>query len=378
MGSKEMPITRFYLMLFLSLIFLFGCVRTNILDEVGLTSLIGYDIGQEEKIAVTGVIREINPDFKSKVQVITTENNTLSGNKIKTNRKLSEQVSFGQTRVITFGEDLAREGLDYFIHTNLENPDMNDNLYMAVIEGKVADLLEYKYKDIEDIGQHIFRLIEQNNKQKFITTTNLHIIADDYYSSGKEMAMPILKRDGDLVEFSAIAIFKGGKMVSTLQPKDNFFVNVIRENFNMGVYETVLQGDGNLNNRNSSLNEMRLTFDTIKSKRKIKLVDASKPEFDLNISMKSRVLEVSPDINFWKQESVAALEKDIEKRLKNEISRVIGQTQEVESDIFGFGEKYRSTVRHSKLTKEKWQKKYKNMKVNVNIDFTILRNGVFE
>ncbi|MFS0817054.1 Ger(x)C family spore germination protein [Lysinibacillus sp. 1P01SD] len=373
-----MPIARFYLMLFLSLIFLIGCVRTNILDKVGVTSLIGYDIGQEEKIAVTGVIREINPDFKSKVQVFTTENNTLLGNKIKTNRELSEQVSFGQTRVITFGEDLAREGLDYFIHSNLENPNINNNLYMAVIEGKAADLLENEYKDIEDIGQHIFRLIEQNNKQKFTTTTTLHIIADDYYSNGKEMSMPILKRDGDLVEFSAIGIFKGGKMVSTLPAKDNFFVNVIRENFNMGVYETVLQGDGNLNNRNSSLNEMRLTFDTIKSKREIKLVDASKPEFDLNISMKSRVLEVSPDINFWQRESVAALEKDIEKKLKNEISRVIGHTQEVESDIFGFGEKYRSTVRHSKLTKEKWQKKYKIMKVNVNIDFTILRNGVFE
>lgn len=66
------------------------------------------------------------------------------------------------------------------------------------------------------------------------------------------------------------------------------------------------------------------------------------------------------------------------KKLTKEIERVIAHSQEVESDIFGFGEKYRSSVRHSKLTKEKWHKMYKDMKVNVNVKFVILRDGVFE
>lgn len=41
---------------------------------------------------------------------------------------------------------------------------------------------------------------------------------------------------------------------------------------------------------------------------------------------------------------MTALEKDIEKKLKNEISRVIDRIQELESDIFGFWGKYRRTV----------------------------------
>ena len=72
------------------------------------------------------------------------------------------------------------------------------------------------------------------------------------------------------------------------------------------------------------------------------------------------------------------MEKAIEKKLSKEVRRVIAHSQEVESDIFGFGEKYRSEVRHAKLTKEKWHKIYKDMKVNVNVDFIILRDGVFE
>lgn len=64
--------------------------------------------------------------------------------------------------------------------------------------------------------------------------------------------------------------------------------------------------------------------------------------------------------------------------MSKEIARVIAHSQKVESDIFGFGEKYRSVVRHTDLTKDKWHEMYKDMKVNVNVDFVILRDGVFE
>ncbi|WP_342434065.1 Ger(x)C family spore germination C-terminal domain-containing protein [Neobacillus sp. FSL H8-0543] len=42
----------------------------------------------------------------------------------------------------------------------------------------------------------------------------------------------------------------------------------------------------------------------------------------------------------------------------------------------GLGEVYRASVRHSKLTKEKWHKMYKNAKVNVNVDFKMMRSGI--
>ena len=53
-------------------------------------------------------------------------------------------------------------------------------------------------------------------------------------------------------------------------------------------------------------------------------------------------------------------------------------SQEIDSDIFGFGEYYKSSVRHAKLTEEKWHALYKDMKVNVDINVTLLRDGIFE
>ena len=356
-----------------------GCVETNILDRVGLTTLVGYDVGTEEKISTTAVIREVNPEFQSNVEIVTTENETSKGSRMKTNRKLSKKITVGQMRVILFSEELAKDNLHYYIDTHLENASVSNALYMAVVEGDTAPLLEYQYENIDDIGQHIFRLIEQNIKQEYMISATLHEIAHDYYSVGKDFAMPVLKRDEEFVEMSGIALFKGGKMVGTLPVKDSFYVKLIRDNFKAGLFETILKEedlpDGILKN---SPEQIPVAFDAIHSDRELKLVDAATPEFDLHLKLKARLLEIYPDVNLGDPKIVEKLEKAVNKNLSKEISRIIAQCQEVESDIFGFGEKYRSSVRNSKLTKEKWHKLYKDMKVNVSVDFVLLRDGVFE
>ncbi|MFJ5766537.1 Ger(x)C family spore germination protein [Lysinibacillus sp. NPDC093210] len=369
---------RHIIILLLLFIFLYGCAETNILDQVGLTTLVGYDVGKEEKIATTAVIREVNPEFQSKVEVLTTEDTTSKGSRMKSNRKLAKKIMVGQMRVILFGEEVAKDDIHYYINTNLENASVSNGLYMAVVEGETAPLLKYEYKNIDDIGQHIYKLLEQNIKQEYMISPTLHEIAHDYYTTGKDIAMPILKRDKELVELSGVALFKEGKMVSKLSAKDSFYIKVVRDTFKVGIFETTLQEDDVTPTLLKKAEKIPVAFDAIQSKRDIKLVNASKTEFDLNIKMKARVLEIHKEINLGNPKQVAELEKAISKKLSKEISRVIAQSQEVQSDVFGFGEKYRSTVRNSNLTKEKWHEMYKDIKVNVKVDFVIVRNGVFE
>ena len=89
-------------------------------------------------------------------------------------------------------------------------------------------------------------------------------------------------------------------------------------------------------------------------------------------------MELRSDIDVGNPKIVDELEKGISNNLKREISRVISIGQKYESDVFGFGESYRSSVRNSKLTNEKWHELFKTMKVNVKVDFKLVRNGVFE
>lgn len=367
-----------FILLFLS-ISLTGCAEQNILDRVGLTTLIGYDLGSDEKMSTTVVIREVNPEFQSNVAVITTENETSKGNRIKINRKLAKKIMAGQMRVVLFGEELAKDDIHPYLDTLLESASISNSLYMAVVEGQTTPLIDYDYKDIEDVGQHISRLLEQNFEQEYMISSTLHEIAHDYYSVGKDIAMPILKKEQELIELSGIALFKEGKMVSTLPVEDSFYVKLIRDNFKSGLFETVLEGEDIPQDiMKSSPNQVPVAFDTIHSKRYLKLIDKNTPEFDLRFTLKSRLLEIYPDVNLGDPKVVDALEKAISKNLTKEISRVIKLCQKYDSDVFGFGEKYRSSVRKSNLTQDKWGKMYKHMKVNVKVDFIILRDGVFE
>ena len=110
----------------------------------------------------------------------------------------------------------------------------------------------------------------------------------------------------------------------------------------------------------------------------MKLVNPKTPEFDLHLTVQARLLEIKPSINVGKSKIWKRLEKAIAKKLSSEISRIIAYCQKIDSDVFGYGEIYRSSVRHSELTEEKWHELYKEMKVNVHVDFTLLRSGVFE
>lgn len=370
---------RFYFILLFLPGILAGCAETNILDRVGLTTLVGYDVGTEERMSTTAVIREVNPEFQSNVEVVTTENETSKGNRMKANRKLSKKITVGQMRVVLFGEELANLDLQFYIDSLLENASVSNSLYMAVVEGETAPLLQYEYKNIDDIGQHIYRLLEQNIKQEYMISSTLHEIAHDFYMVGKDFAMPIIKRDEEFIELTGLALFNNGKMVSSLPVNDSFYVKLVRDNFNSGIFETIIKKEDIPSDLvKNGTSEMPVAFDAIRSKRKLELVDPNTPEFDLHLKIKARLLEIYPDVNLGDPKVIEELEEAISKNLAKELSRVIAHCQNVQSDIFGFGEKYRSSVRHSELTKEKWHEMYKNMKVNVNIEFEILRDGVFE
>jgi len=370
---------RFYVIFLFLFVSLVGCAETKILEQIGLTTLVGYDQGDEEKLSVTAVVRQVNPEAQSNVVIFTNEDATSKGTNIKATRQSSKKLVNGQMRVVLFGDELAKNGVHHLTDTLLQNPDVSNSLYTAVVEGQTKSLLEFQYENIEDIGQHIFKLLEQNIQEELTVSSTLHEVSHDYHSLGRDMAMPILKRDDQLIEINGVALFKEGEMVGNLSIADGFYLKLVRDKYDSGMIETILKGDDippSLKKNKSD--EIPLVFDTIRSEKDFKLIDKTTPEFDLHLTLKARLLEIRTDINVGDPKTVAELEKAISKNLSNELSRVIAYCQEVGSDIFGFGEYYRSAVRNSKLTQEKWDELYKDAKVNINIDFTILRNGVFE
>lgn len=373
---KPMKVMFIFILL---LITIAGCAEQKLLEQVGLTTLLGYDLGENDKLSTTAVIRQVNPEFQSNVEIVTAENETARGSRAEINRKTSKKIMSGQMRVVLFGTELAEEGIAHHIDTLSKNSDTSGGVIVAIVEGETKSLLEYPYQEIDDIGTHIYKLLEQNIKNEQMISSSLHEVAHDYYSLGRDIAVPIIKRDKELVEISGVALFNKGKMVGKLSTEDSFYVKLSRDLYDSAMFEITIPKESlsEAQTKNSS-ERIPVVIDTINTKKQIKLTNTQTPEFDMHITVNGRLLEIEANMDLDNPKNVKKLEEEIGMSIAKNLERVLLFCQDVDSDAFGLGEYYRSSVRHSKLTNEKWHEMYKGAKVNINVDFTILRSGIFE
>ncbi|MBW9234321.1 hypothetical protein JQK62_19035, partial [Leptospira santarosai] len=130
------------------LISIAGCAEQKLLEQIGLTTLLGYDLGENEKLSTTAVIRQVNPEFQSNVEIVSAENETARGSRAQINRKTSKKIMSGQMRVVLFGEELAAEGIAHHIDTLSKNSDTSGGVIVAIVEGETNRYLNINFKKL--------------------------------------------------------------------------------------------------------------------------------------------------------------------------------------------------------------------------------------
>lgn len=357
-------------------IILFGCTQNKILERISLVTLIGYDV-EDDKLETTTNIREINPEFESTVQTQSDTASTSKGTRVKINMKSSKKLMAGQLRVVLFGEDLAKKGIDEISQTLMMNSEFSTSIYLGVVEGKAKSMLETKYDTITDFGQHVFNLLSHNIQQQQSISSTLHEVVRDLNSPYQSVALPIIKKDGQIIKINGIAFFKNAKMVGNLPADDIYYIMMIRDNIKNGILELPLE-DVSISDSNENSQNLKVAIDSIISQRSIKVTNPESLEFDLTIDIHCRLVEIHPSVPFGNQQVLEKLEKALNKKINEEISRIIKYSQEINSDIFGFGEHFKSQVRNVDLTKDKWSEMYPNINVNTKTHIKIIRDGLYE
>lgn len=359
-------------------IILAGCTEQKVLENISLTTLVGYELTDEGDLSATAIIRQINQDMESKVEVQSATAATSKWTRTKIDLKTSKTTGSGQLRVILFGEEMAKEGLDNGIHILKMNSEISNATYLAVVEGDLQELLEYSYKNITDIGQHIYQLIEHNIENHHAVSSTLHEVNRDKLSLVRNYSLPIIKKEEENIVISGIGLFNGGKIVGQLSAEDAFYILMLRGSTHNGILQLILP-DSTLKKTVSDSSEgLPIAIDSIASKQKLKLKNTALPEFDLTIKLDCRIMEIDSDLSIDKPEIIEKLQNEINKKIESEINRIIKYSQEVNTDIFNFGEYYRAHVRNAEIDKDKWNELYPQMKANVTVKTRIIRDGVFQ
>lgn len=359
-------------------ILLFGCAEPKILERISLAVLVGYDTADEDKITATVALRTVNQDLQSVVNVASKTDETTRGTRIRVSLDSTKKIVAGQLRVVLLGKKLAEGGINETLHSLKMNSEMSSGLYIAVVDGETKTLIDKKYEGISDIGQHIFYLLEHNIDEQLTLSSTLHEIVRDSYSPFTDMALPLIEQDEDDVHISGLALFNDDKLAGKLTGNDVFYVVLIRQKYNAGATQISISGDAFKNLSNDVPDKLSIALDSISSNRKMHLVNKDTPEFDLNIDIEGRLLEIHSSITTEVPEVLKKLEKEIEDKFKEEVARIIKKTQEFNSDILGFGEIYKANVGIKNIDGKEWKELYPKLKVNINVNVKILRNGIFD
>lgn len=367
------------IMIAILVILLSGCAEEKTLEKMGLLTTVGYDLTEDKQILATMVLLQIDPEAPQSSVILTAKSATSKGARNEADLKSPKRLQSGQLRVALFSEEVVRTGLINLADTLARDPSISDLTYLAVVEGSTNKLLNQKSEQFSDISQLIYKELDQNIKGEKIPSSTLQEVLHDFYAPGIDPIMPTLKSDNGIVKITGMALIKNDKMVGKINAKEAFYLKLVNDRYEAGAIELEIdKKDFDLPESTESPVKLAVVLDTIHSKSDINLISKENLQFELNVKLQARLLEVNQALDLKNPKELLLLETKLKEKITSDIEKLVKKAREAGADPFGFGEIYRKSVRQANLTTEKWHGMYPESKVEVKIEFEIMRTGVVE
>ncbi|WP_079506725.1 Ger(x)C family spore germination protein [Mesobacillus jeotgali] len=356
-----------------------GCAEQKTLERMGLLTTVGYDLTEDRQILATMVLLQIDPEAPKSSVILSAKSATSKGARNEADLKSPKKLQSGQLRVALFSEEVVRAGLINLADTLARDPSISDLTYLAVVEGRANDLLNQNNEQFSDISQLIYKELDQNIKGEKIPSSTLQEVLHDYYAPGIDPIAPTLKGEKGIVKITGMALLKNEKMVGKISAKEAFYLKLVNDRYDAGAIELEIpKEDFDLRETHEQPDNLAVVLDTIESRSDIKLINKDNLQFELKVKMETRLLEINQALDLKNPVYLKQLETKLDEKITSEIENLITKARELGADPFGFGEIYRKSVRGTNLTTEKWHSMYPESKVDVKIDFEIMRTGVVE
>lgn len=372
--------------LFISIIWVFitlllsACWDQRLLRDHSLILAIGYDRENPDKILKTVSFpapeSQVNAEqgqgnASARSEIVSTIGNTVKDAEKKLDKTIPEEFDRSKTRLIIFGEELAKEGifstLDS-IYRDLRGPINADT---AIFTGTAQDALSIQTGESLLISDMYAELIDSAEQSGIIKNYSVSKARPLMLAQGKDLVLPLLSLDeNDQPKIEGSALFQGDKMTGTIDTKESIVYlmlsNQVTKNLtiNLQVSEEHEEPEKNFVNIAIRSNKQKLTVET-----QGKQIKAS-VEVDVNVEID----EYAEDHLDYKKKN-DSLEKRIQQALEKIAENIIQKMQEAGNDSLNIGEKVRA-YHHSTWQDLDWEEAYKDMEIESSFKVDITHHGI--
>lgn len=345
-----------------------GCsfLPSFLVNELNFIQGYGYDLTEKDKLEGTYVY----PVFKGGKEPPTFETITGHGDTSKevrqeTNGKVRFPLVSGQIRLLLFGKSLATKGIYPVVDTINRDPAIGTLSKMAIVDGKTKDLLLLKMQKNENMALYIQDLLEQNMTNGNIPHTDFNTFMYQYSKEGLDPFLPILKKEGDDLIISSIALLKDDRIKTQIPKQYHFIFKNLVEKGKHGMQQFTMKNDD------------KVVIEIIHSKPKYTVkIQNGKPTFNIQLKIKARLQQYSSSKPSPLPKITNKITKQIEGQLEKQGKSIINKFKKNDVDPLGLGSKYKAQDRNFRL--KTWKEDYPNAKVNLRVNVKLVQTGILD
>ncbi|MDL4840580.1 Ger(x)C family spore germination protein [Aquibacillus rhizosphaerae] len=370
-------------------IFLGGCWSSRELSDLAITTALGID-KHEEGFRVTAQVMnpgEIAGDqLSSRVPVSTYSENgkTIFEALRRLTQSTPRKLYLSHIRMVVFGQELAEAGLAPALDFISRDHEMRTDFSISVAKDmRAEDLLNVLTPLEKSPANKIVSSLRtsQNNwaptkvvtldeliatlssKSKEPVLTGLYITGDPDTGSSLENVETI--HPPTQLHVDNIGVFHNDQLVGWLNESESKGFNYITDNITNTVGWVECDKEGTVSLEITKTNTELSGYQEDK-----------KPKIVIDVKSEANIAEISCTIDINDEKTIQDIEKKIEKKLVDIVNGSIEKAQELNSDIFGFGEVLgRFEPKRWQTWGKNWQEEFINLEIVVNTDMKIIRTG---
>lgn len=341
-----------------------GCESSQSLSDLTIVQGIGIDLEKKET--------KVSLQYLNLAQS-GGSTDTLSGNITSTadgsascisdaissaSKTLSQEIFFGQNKIIVFGSDYAEKSVEKGMDYLLRSVDSRPDVLVAISDGSAEDVISSKERDARVPAENIYNLLRVGEKNGLGAVVTVNDLLNLYSDETSDIYLPVIKPVDDNVQCEGIAVFSEEEYKTTLNENQTFGFLFVKNKIDGGAITV----------SNDELGSVGLEIINSKTRNSISIKNG-RPVFNCNITVEFMLDEIEKGITAAVDEKkTKAIESLVNAKIKKMCMSAISTCFENKSDPFMVG-RYTAKADDSYYSsvKKNWRDNLSDIEINITV-----------
>ena len=374
------------LIVFILIFLTTGCWNYNELNSLAITTAMAID-KKDDKYEVSILIansrnkQSSSENGESQTVVYSATGDTIADAMKNIDLENPRQTYIGHLAALIINEEVAKEGLIDVLDLLLRNSESTKRFFVAIArENKAKDILKIVSPLESFPAQTISTNIKTSSESQAVSVS---VIYSDFIKTmlakGIEPVLPTIKVEGNAekgaknsnleqtdpmgqLKLDTVAIFNKDKLIGYATKDESKGINLALNKI-----------DAMIIKYKCKKNYLVAEISGVTSKIDVKINNNIEPSIKIKAS--GDIIENNCDIDLTNPDVINDVEKDVEKQIKNLVTKGIKYIQSKKVDSIGIGNLvYRQYPNYYKKIDD-WNNYFSNLDVNIKVDANIKSKG---